>query len=97
MLPSRESKTEFAVCIPICSRMLEQVCPHRQTLRISEYVQGIPSCPCSGAIPLLFHFQVTHFFCSALTCSFSVPVPDHQPSDAQLPTSIASLDRLSAA
>ena len=79
MLPSRESKTEFAVCIPICSRMLEQVCPHRQTRRISEYVQGIPSCPCSGAIPLLFHFQVTHFPCSALTCGSSVPVPDHQP------------------
>ena len=97
MLPLQESKTEFAMCIPQCSHMLEQVCPYKHTLIISEYVQGIPSCPCSGAIPLLFHFQVTHFFCSALTCSSSVPVPDHQPSDAQLPTPIASLNRLSAA
>ena len=97
MLPLQSSKTEFAVCIPQCSYMLEQVCPYGHTLMLSEYVEGISYCPCSGAIPLLFHFQVTHCSCLALPCGSSAPVVDHQPADSQLPTSIASLDRLSAA
>ena len=75
MLPLQSSKTEFAVCIPQCSYMLEQVCPYRHTLMISEYVEGISYCPCSGAIPLLFHFQVTHCSCLTLPCGSSVPVP----------------------
>jgi len=50
MVPSQESKTESDVYQN--GRMLQQVRPYRHTLRMSEYVQGIPSRPCSGTFSI---------------------------------------------
>ena len=53
--------------------------------------------PCPGGSPQMFSFRITHVNCTPKYSRFFVPLPDHQPPDAKLQTSIASFEKLSAA